>query len=80
MDKIKTLAGLLMRDKINSKKLKKNEFFFYFQGIVELIELINKTEHIRNIDHTLKTDEYLGKVKSHFLENLEFDPMLEGGK
>jgi len=59
MDRIKTLAGLLMRDKLASKKLKDNEYAFYFDGIYDLIQLIERTEDVKNINHTLSTDEYL---------------------
>ena len=57
MDNIKTLAGLLLRDK--SKNMKSHQYGFYFQGICDLIELIEKTENVKNINPTLSTDEYL---------------------
>tara|TARA_R110001583_G_scaffold110360_1_gene259281 strand:+ start:333 stop:536 length:204 start_codon:yes stop_codon:yes gene_type:complete len=57
MDRIKKLAGLLMRD--GCKKFKDDEYYSYWSGIFDLVDLIEKTEHIKNINHTLKTDEYL---------------------
>ena len=69
MDRIKKLAGLLMRDgckkfKEKSKEValggsKDDEYYSYWSGIFDLVDLIEKTEHIKNINHTLKTDEYL---------------------
>ncbi len=57
MYRIKILAGLLMRD--NCKKFKDDEYYFYSKGIFDLVDLIEKTEDVKNINHTLKTNEYL---------------------
>lgn len=57
MDRIKKLAGLLMRD--GCKKFKDDEYYSYWKGVFDLVDLIEKTEHIKNINHTLNTDEYL---------------------